>query len=62
MSPRPKRLRKIINPPPVKGFKPYGTIKQAVHVEPVFLLYEEYEAFRLCDFEKLNHQEASYSS
>jgi uncharacterized protein len=59
MSPRPKRLRKIINPPTVKGFKPYGMQKQPDHEEPVFLLYEEYEAMRLCDFEMLNHQEAS---
>jgi uncharacterized protein len=57
--PRPKRIRKIINPPPIKGFKPFGPNINGNTAEPIFLLYEEYEAIRLCDFEMLNHQEAS---
>ncbi|HEX2935538.1 MAG TPA: DUF134 domain-containing protein [Bacteroidales bacterium] len=57
--PRPKRIRKIINPPSVKGFKPFGPNLPENNAEPVFLLYEEYEAIRLCDYEMLNHQEAS---
>jgi uncharacterized protein len=59
MSPRPKRLRKIENPPVIKGFKPYGLESKSLPGDPIFLLYEEYEAIRLCDFESLNHTEAS---
>ncbi|NQU80500.1 MAG: DUF134 domain-containing protein [Bacteroidetes bacterium] len=59
MSPRPKRLRKVSNPPVISGFKPYGN--KSIEVKPVsvFLQYEEYEALRLCDFEMLNHHQAS---
>ncbi|NMC38579.1 MAG: DUF134 domain-containing protein [Bacteroidales bacterium] len=59
MSPRPYRLRKVSNPPVISGFKPYsdGTIHE--NTGTVFLQYEEYEALRLCDYEKLNHQQAS---
>jgi predicted DNA-binding protein (UPF0251 family) len=59
MSPRPKRLRKIDNPPIVRGFKPYGSESKNIPDEPVFLLYEEYESIRLCDFEMLNQLDAS---
>jgi len=59
MSPRPKRLRKINNPPLIRGFKPYGLESKNIPDEPVFLLYEEYESIRLCDFEMLNHLDAS---
>ncbi len=59
MSPRPVRLRKISNPPLVSGFKPYGTRKGTPVAEIVFLHIEEYEALRLCDFEMLNHHQAS---
>jgi uncharacterized protein len=59
MSPRPKRIRKIINPPLIRGFKPVGLESKHLPDIPVFLLYEEYEAIRLCDYEMLNHHEAS---
>lgn len=59
MSPRLKRPRKILNPPPVRGFKPYGPDKAKLKEEPVILHYEEYEALRLCDYDMLNHHEAS---
>jgi predicted DNA-binding protein (UPF0251 family) len=59
MSPRPKLLRKISNPPIVSGFKPYGAKNADREPEAVFLQYEEYEAIRLCDYEKLNHFHAS---
>ena len=57
--PRLKRLRKILNPPPIKGFKPYGPDLSATEKEPVTLLYEEYEALRLCDYDMCNHAAAS---
>jgi len=59
MSPRPTRLRKISNPPVISGFKPYGIKKNTENNESIFLYLEEYEALRLCDFEMLNHQQAS---
>jgi predicted DNA-binding protein (UPF0251 family) len=59
MSPRPKRLRKISNPPIIAGFKPYGKKNDETVQDAVFLEYEEYEAIRLCDFERMNHFEAS---
>ena len=59
MSPRPKRLRKISNPPIISGFKPYGKKRGKGNNESVFLHYEEYEALRLCDYEMLSHFKAS---
>lgn len=59
MSPRIKRLRKMLNPPAVKGFKPYGPGIDSKNSETVNLLYEEYEALRLCDYDMYNHLEAS---
>ncbi|HPE99867.1 MAG TPA: DUF134 domain-containing protein [Bacteroidales bacterium] len=56
---RLKRLRKILNPPSMKGFKPYGQESDTEEKEPVTLLYEEYEALRLCDYDNCNHAEAS---
>ncbi|NLJ43887.1 MAG: DUF134 domain-containing protein [Bacteroidales bacterium] len=59
MSPRPFKLRRISNPPPVSGFKPYGGRKNSGRAETIFLNLEEYEAIRLCDNEMLSHHEAS---
>ncbi len=55
--PRPKRKRLIEKPPPVDGFKPFGVPMQ--DLEPVILLYEEYEAIRLTDYERLTQEEAA---
>lgn len=43
----------------VSGFKPYGYKKNQGKIDSIFLHLEEYEAMRLCDFEMLNHQQAS---
>ena len=59
MSPRKKVLRKVLNPPIVKGFKPYGPELGKQNLEFVNLLYEEYEALRLCDYDMSNHHQAS---
>lgn len=59
MSPRPFRLRKISNPPLISGLKPYGGKKISEKEENIFLYLEEYEALRLCDYEMLNHHQAS---
>ncbi len=59
MSPRIKVLRKVLNPPIIKGFKPYGPDSGKQNLDIVNLLYEEYEAIRLSDYDKLNHHQAS---
>jgi uncharacterized protein len=53
---RPKRIRKMTNPPHFKGFRPIGLPEEN---NPVVLNYEEYEAIRLSDFELNGHLEAS---
>lgn len=57
--PRPKSIRKISGIPSISGFKPYGLSDSQKKNEAIFLLYEEYEAFRLCDYEKYNQQDAA---
>lgn len=52
MKGRPKRIRKISYMPAVSGFKPYGESVNTEGKECVYLLYEEYEALRLNDYEK----------
>jgi predicted DNA-binding protein (UPF0251 family) len=54
---RPRRLRKIVAPPRFKGYRPHG--HQGVAGKPVELLYEEYEALKLADYDGLDHQAAS---
>jgi uncharacterized protein len=54
--PRPKKIRKIINPPTLKGFRPIG---QTNRKNPVVINFEEYEAIRLCDYELLDQLGAS---
>jgi predicted DNA-binding protein (UPF0251 family) len=55
--PRQKRLRKVDEPPGFKGFKPYGF--RHGNREHVELMYEEYEAIKLADYELMNHLEAA---
>jgi predicted DNA-binding protein (UPF0251 family) len=59
MSPRIKKLRKVLSPPPVKGFKPYGRDPEAGRAPEVTIHYEEDEALRLCDYDMYNHHQAS---
>ncbi len=54
--PRRRRLRKVVAPPKFKGYKPYGCADKCEgYIE---LLYEEYEAIKLADFDLMNHHEA----
>lgn len=59
MSPRNKRIRKVLSPPIIKGFKPYGHDIKEKALDPVNVLFEEYEAIRLCDYNHLNHHQSS---
>ncbi|MBN1952789.1 MAG: DUF134 domain-containing protein [Bacteroidales bacterium] len=55
--PRRRRLRKVVAPPNFKGYRPYGSGRNAV--DYVELFYEEYEAIKLADYNLMNHEEAS---
>lgn len=55
--PRRRRLRKVVAPPGFRGYKPYGVSHKSD--KKVELLYEEYEAIKLADYDMLNHQQAS---
>jgi len=59
MSPRIKVIRKVTSPPLIKGFRPYGALPENHNSELINLLYEEYEAIRLSDYDLLNHMQAS---
>ncbi len=59
MSPRKKTIRKVISPPKIKGFTPYGNEISDQKTSPIYLLYEEYEALRLSDYDHYNHHESS---
>lgn len=54
--PRPQRIRKVINPPHFRGYKPIGSTTDR---NPVIMNYEEYEAIRLCDHELYGQMAAS---
>lgn len=55
--PRPKRKRKMMNPPNTRGFRPFGI--SGPPEDPVRMLYEEYEAMRLADYEKFSQEQAA---
>ena len=55
--PRPKKNRKISHPPLMQGFKPFGIPRSRLGA--VTLLYDEYEAIRLLDYEGLNQDQAA---
>ncbi|WP_299528136.1 DUF134 domain-containing protein [uncultured Lutibacter sp.] len=54
---RPEKNRKILQPPIMKGFKPYG-IPQC-KMESIRLSLEEYESIRLVNYEMLPQKEAA---
>lgn len=58
MSPRQKNLRKLLELPKTKGFNPFGS-NVNVSLDPVYLLLEEYEALKLCDYDQLTHHQAA---
>lgn len=55
--PNRRRHRRLTNPPRMKGYKPFGIPMR--ELESVILLYEEFEALRLADYENLLHAEAA---
>ena len=57
--PRRRRLRKIVKPPNFKGYKPYGIHENTNEQSAIELLYEEYEAIKLADYDMMNHLQAA---
>ncbi len=57
--PRPKQFRKIVSPPLMTGYKPFGI--RASEFEKVILSFDEYEAIRLLDYEGLMQEQAAES-
>ncbi len=55
--PRTKQPRKIVAPPKFKGYKPYGYFEKTS--DAIELLYEEYEALKLTDYDSMHHQDAA---
>jgi len=55
--PRPKQFRKMVSPPLMKGYKPFGI--PASELETVILSFDEYEAIRLLDYEGLMQEQAA---
>jgi len=55
--PRRRRLRKVVAPPGFKGYKPYGANRSESEI--IELLYEEYEAIKLSDYDFMNHETAA---
>jgi len=56
--PRPKRFRRMYTPPTIKGFKPVGV--PLSHLEnDIHILFEEYEAIKLADYENLSQLDAA---
>lgn len=55
--PNRRRFRRINTLPSMEGFKPFGVPMR--DLESVNLLYEEFEALRLSDYENLTQEEAA---
>ncbi len=55
--PRQRRLRKIVAPPKFQGYKPYGNNDYSTG--SIDLLYEEYEAIKLADYDMMKHIDAA---
>jgi predicted DNA-binding protein (UPF0251 family) len=54
---RPKHKRFIESPPAMEGFRPFGI--PLTDLEPVILLFEEFESIRLLDFSGMKQEEAA---
>ena len=55
--PRPKKNRKICNPPKMKGFKPFGI--ETCDEDKIVLQYDEYESVKLVNYDKLPQDAAA---
>lgn len=54
---RPRKSRKLITPPVMKGFKPFGL--PFFEVDTLKLNYEEFESIKMVDYDKLSQKQAA---
>ena len=54
---RPQQNRRILSPPLMQGFKPFGIPRK--DLETVVLKFDEYEAIRLLDYDGLMQEQAA---
>lgn len=54
---RPQKKRKVFNPPKMLGFKPFGIAK--CDREQVIMQIDEYEAFKLVNYDNLPQDKAA---
>jgi predicted DNA-binding protein (UPF0251 family) len=54
---RPHKIRKVSNPPLMKGFKPFGM--PLCEIDVLQLSFEEYESMRLVNYMQLSQDEAA---
>lgn len=54
---RPQKSRKVFSPPVMKGYKPFGT--PLCETEQVTLKMEEYESFKLIDYDFYSQEQAA---
>lgn len=60
MQPRARKIRRVLNPPSIKGFVPLDMDSKKLDTsQEIVLHFEEYEALRLCDHEMHTHEEAA---
>ena len=54
---RPQKSRKVVHPPKMKGFKPFGM--PLCKAEAVVMKFEEYESLKLINYDGLQHDQAA---
>lgn len=60
MRPRARKIRRVLNPPSIKGFIPLDMDSKKINTpQEIVLHFEEYEALRLCDYEMHTHEQAA---
>lgn len=54
---RPRKSRKVLTPPRMKGYKPFGL--PLCEIETIKLRYEEYESIKMVDYDRLSQDQAA---
>jgi uncharacterized protein len=54
---RPQKNRNVCNPPPMKGYKPYGLLM--CKEKSIRLSFEEFESIKLVSYDMLSQDEAA---
>jgi len=57
--PRPRKKRKVIHPPKMHGFQPFGIA--LCNSEKVLLHFDEFESIKLVNYDNLSQEDAAVS-